>query len=178
MTNGLKYSNIFWFFSVLQCPVNGFYKMNASIMKNSTLLLLVLTVSVCFSACKKEKAKTRTELLTQTSWKFDKAMATGYGDVSSQINACFKDNIITFVSNGTGTVTEEAVVCSPSTAGNFTWEFQANETSLLVSAQLFSGAGNLFTIVSITETNLVLSQIVPLPAPISANVNVEVTFKH
>ncbi len=147
-------------------------------MKNSTLLLLVLTVSVFFSACKKEKAKTKTELLTQTSWKFDKAVATGYGDISSQIDACYKDNNITFVSNGTGNVTEEAVVCSPSTAGGFTWQFQSNETVLQISTQLFAGAGNQFTIVSLSETVLVLSQMVTLPAPISANVNVEVTFKH
>ncbi len=147
-------------------------------MKNSTLLLVTLATTLIFSACKKEKVKTRLELLTQTNWKFDKAVATGYGDISSQIDACYKDNNITFVSNGTGNVTEEAVVCSPSTAGAFTWQFQSNETALLISTQLFAGAGNQFTIISLSETALVLSQMVTLPAPISANVNVEVSFKH
>ena len=67
----------------------------------TSLLLLALVLT----ACKKTHIKTKTELLTQTTWRFDKATALGT-DISSQIPSCIKDNIITFVSNGTGTISE------------------------------------------------------------------------
>src|SRR5262245_22763544 len=99
------------------------FEINSSCMKKLTLITLLITiaVSVFFSACKKKPVhiKTNTELLTQTSWKFDKATASGV-DISSQVPACMKDNITTFVSNGTGTIDEGTTLCSPPTAGGFT----------------------------------------------------------
>jgi hypothetical protein len=136
-----------------------------------------------FLSCQKDNdstpaPKTKTQLLTQSSWTFDKATAGTFGDVSAQIPACYKDNLITFVSNGTGNVNEGANVCVPSTAGAFTWAFQSNETMLNISATLFPGGSSTFTLVSLTETNLVISQPVTLPPPISATVTVEFTLKH
>jgi len=142
-----------------------------------TIAAIILLSSV-FAACKKSThVKTNTELVTQSSWKFDHATSSGT-DISSQIPACYKDNVVTFVSNGTGSVDEGANVCSPSNAGPFTWSFQSNETMLHLSTTLFSGGSGDFTIVSLTETNLVVSQTVILPPPPGTQVTATITFKH
>lgn len=122
--------------------------------------------------------KTKTQLITQSTWKFDKATAGLFGDISNYIDACYKDNIFTFQSNLNGNVNEATVICSPSTAGNFTWSFQSNETVLNVSASLLPTGSNNFNIVTLNETNMVLSQNVTLPAPINQTVLVEFTLKH
>jgi len=146
-------------------------------LKSTTLILML--VSLSFFACKKSSTsapKTKTELITQNSWKFDHASAAGIGDVSSFIPDCYKDNVTVFATGGTGTISEEANVCSPSTAGSFTWEFQSNETVLHLSAALFSGGTGDFNLESLTETNLVVSQtmtIAPYPST-----TVTITFKH
>lgn len=144
-------------------------------------IFLITLIVFAFAACDKgggEDQKTKTELITQSAWKFDKATAAGFGDVSSYVDACYKDNLITFASNLTGTVSEAAVVCSPSTAGNFTWAFQTNETILNISATLFPGGSSNFTLVTLNETNLVISQDVTLPPPVSITANVVFTLKH
>jgi hypothetical protein len=138
----------------------------------------VLLISLGFTSCKKSSThtKTNTELLTQASWKFSAASAAGYGDVSSSVPDCYKDNIYTFVSDGSGNVNESTNICSPSTAGPFTWSFQNNETTLHISTTLFQNGSSDFTLVSLTETNLVVSQtmtIAPLPPT-----TVQVTFTH
>lgn len=144
--------------------------------------LTAILISIAFISCGKDKdeepAKTKTELITQSGWKFDKATAGVYGDVSAYINACYKDNTFVFVANGTGTVDEATVVCSPSTAGAFTWSFQNNESLLNVSASLLPTGSNTFNLISLNETNMVLTQNVTLPPPVSTTVLVEFTLKH
>jgi hypothetical protein len=150
--------------------------MKKIILKTIATLILI---GLLFVGCKKSNhVKTNTELLTQSSWKFDHATASGFGDISAQIPACYKDNVVAFVSNGTGTVDESTNVCSPSNAGAFTWSFQTNETMLHLSTALFSGGNGDFTIVSLNETNLVVSQQVILPPPNSMQVTAVFTFKH
>ena len=142
-----------------------------------TTCLITLTF-VFITACQKDEAppaKTKTELITQSSWKFDHATAGGI-DISGSINACFKDNIAAFVSAGTMTLDESANICSPSYAGSYTWTFQTSETILHLSAPIFPGGSGDFTIVSITETNLVLSQVMTVGG--GPPTTVEVTFKH
>jgi hypothetical protein len=144
------------------------------------ILILAVLLLGAFSACKKDsnndKPKTNTDLLTQASWKFGSASASGIGDVSSYIPDCYKDNTYTFVADGSGSTNESTNVCSPSTAGPFTWSFMTNETILHISTPLFTGGSSDFTIISITETNLIVSQtmtIAPLPPT-----TVQVTFVH
>ena len=146
--------------------------------KQSFRLITISAITLfLFTTCGKDtKVKTKTELITQSSWKFDKATAVGLGDISSQVPACIKDNIYVFASNGTGTINESANVCAPSSAGTFTWSFQNNETMLQLSAALFPGGSSSFTLVSLTEINLVISQlmtITPLPPT-----TIEITLKH
>jgi len=144
-----------------------------SILSSLAFFMVILT------GCKKEDnpapaTKTKTQLISQSPWIFQSAFA-GSSDVSNAPQlACFKDNIITFAANGTGTINEGSYICSPSTAGNFTWSFQTNETMLVLSAPLFQGGGGTFSLGSLTETNIVVSQDVNFPPPTT----VTFTFKH
>lgn len=142
-------------------------------------LAIVLLLSLFFAACKKSsgvKAKTNTELITQTSWKFDNAKVSGV-DVSSLLQACETDNILTFSSAGTGTVDEGATKCNSSDpqTNPFTWNFASNETVLHISAVLFTGGGSDFNIVTLNDTQLVLSQNITVSG---STQNAVVTFKH
>jgi hypothetical protein len=147
-------------------------------MKNKFIVLVI--AAIAFFGCKKDDDKSptppsKTTLLTQQSWKFDNAKA-GAADVSASVSACLKDNVFAFASNSNLTVSEETNVCSPSYAGNYTWAFQTNETILHLSGSIFPGGSGDFTVVSLTETNLVVSQqmtIAPFPPT-----TVQVTFKH
>jgi len=142
-------------------------------------ICFILFVScLLLTACGKDPVvvvKTKTELISQSSWKFDKATAGGL-DITANAPVCLKDNVVVFLANGTATVDEAASVCSPSYAGSYTWSFQSNETIIHLSGPLFPGGSNDFTVVSVTETNLVISQVMTIP-PYPAT-NVEVTFKH
>lgn len=134
--------------------------------KHFTYLLAIYTlIIVAMPACDKNddddpKPKTKTELITASNWKFSSATVAGFGDVSAFLQGCQKDNTALFVTGGTGTIDEGATKCSggdPQTSP-FTWNFQDSETKLFISAVLFTGGSNLSTIVTLTETQLVVSQ--------------------
>ncbi len=107
--------------------------------KFSTMNKLILATVFCFTAlfftnCNKNDTPappppTKTELITKSSWKFSSAKAGGT-DVTAQIPACFKDNTMTFVASGTGTISEGANICAPATPATFTWAFQTSETTV------------------------------------------------
>ena len=136
-------------------------------------LLSVILISGC---SKDETTATKTEMITSSGWKFEKATASGF-DVSSQVDACVKDNIITFSANGTGTIVEGPIVCVPPTASAFTWSFQSNETVLNLSTPLISGGSGNFSIVTLNQVNLVISQDMVIP-PSPTAVTVVITLKH
>lgn len=146
--------------------------------KQLQLPLAFLSIAFVFiTGCEKQKdpAPTKTELISQAPWKFDHAIAGGT-DISSSVNACFKDNIATFTSAGNMTLDEATTVCSPSYAGSYTWALQSSETILHLSAPIFTGGSSDFTLVSVNGTNLVVSQVMTVaPYPPTT---VEVTFKH
>ncbi|MBI5857781.1 MAG: lipocalin family protein [Sphingobacteriales bacterium] len=135
-------------------------------------------IFILFIACNKDEdpvPKTKTELLTQSSWRFGAATLNG-SDVSSQLQACQKDNIMTFAAAGTGTIDEGPTKCNsgdPQT-NPFTWSFQSNETVLQMSAPIFSGGSNSSAIVTLNESQLVLSQTITIGTPQT----VVVTFVH
>ena len=144
------------------------------------LIFGLLSLSL-FISCGKDNdtpGKTKTDLLCQANWKFS-AATVGGSDVSSQIQPCYKDNIIKFNANGAGTVDEGATIC---TAGNpqtytLTWSFLSGETQLKINPPLFPGGSDTYNVVTLTETQLVASQNMTLPAPIGVQ-NVVVTFVH
>ena len=134
-------------------------------MKRLNLVaFLVTSLILISSACSKSNSsttKTKTDLIIQGSWKFSSITVNGI-DVSSLIQACQKDNVLTFSSNGSGTLDEGATKCSSSDPQTdpFTWSFTNNEMTLHVSTVFFTGGSNDFTIVALSDSQLVLSQMV------------------
>lgn len=145
--------------------------------------VMALVAVAVFTGCGKDDPdpappqRTNTEKITSSSWRFQSATAAGTDISSNPQLACFVDNVITFNSNLTGNISEGANVCVPTTAGAFTWSFGAGETTLQLSTVLFPGGSSTFTIVSLTDVNLVLSQNVVIP-PSSSPIPVTVTFQH
>ena len=152
-------------------------------MKKHRLFWAIMTALalVGFTGCDKDDddtpAKTKTELLTQSSWKFQSATASGTDITNNPAILCIKDDVISFSSNGTGTVVEGVNICTPTTAGSFTWSFQTNETMIVMSSVLFPGGSGTFTINSMTETTLTISQNVTFPGFPSA-VPVTAVYTH
>jgi len=122
--------------------------------------LLVLPVFIFSLSCKKSAHdKTKTEVITQSTWKFDNAKVGGI-DVSGFLDACDKDNTVLFASDKSGVADEGLTKCAdadPQTVA-FTWEFQSNETVIAASAPLFPGGNGNFTIMTLTESQLIVSQ--------------------
>ena len=150
-------------------------------MKKQSLWIITAFAFIVLAspACKKHKdtpQKTKTELITQSSWKFDNAKVGG-NDVSAFLQTCQKDNILFFSANGTGTVDEGATKCNggdPQT-NPFTWSFLSNETMLHVSANFFSGGSGDITLITLSETQLIGSQIITVNGSSQTAV---VTFIH
>ena len=139
----------------------------------------VMLLSLAFSACKKSSVhvKTNTELLTQSSWKFSSATVNG-ADASSRLQACQKDNIYTFAVAGTGTVDEGPSTCNPGDPQTiaFNWNFASNETILHASTTIFSGGSNDFTIMTLSQTQLVVT--FPYTPIVGPSFQVVITFIH
>ena len=143
---------------------------------------LILATVLCFTAlffanCDKNDnpPPSNTDYLTKSSWKFSSAKAGG-ADVTANVPACFKDNTMLFLVNGTGTINENTVICSPASPSSFTWVFQNNGTEINLSQPIVSGGSTVFTIVLLNDVNLVVSQtmtIAPYPPT-----TVELTFIH
>lgn len=119
-----------------------------------------------FTNCQKEDStpppsKTNTQRMTQSPWKFSAATVSGV-NVSGSLQTCQKDNILTFTTAVAGSMDEGATKCNagdPQT-NPFTWNFANNETIVHISTVLFTGGITDFTLVSISDTQLVLSQVI------------------
>jgi hypothetical protein len=121
-------------------------------------------------------AASKTYLISQSTWKFSGATVGGL-DASAFVQACQKDNILTFAAAGTGTLNEGATKCNAGDPQStpFTWAFQGGETQLFISTTLFTGGNSTFTLVSLSATQLVLSQVITLGGTPQ---NAVVTFIH
>lgn len=108
-------------------------------MKKKPLLLVSAFAILAFSACKKDK--TKTELLTDGSWKMTAASISPAQDFNGDgvpddffqtFPACEKDNVLTFKEGGTWVDDEGATKCDAadpqSTTG--TWAFKENESKI------------------------------------------------
>jgi hypothetical protein len=132
-------------------------------MKKHFVLLLALPALFFLSSCEKEKdadpPKTKTELISTGTWRYSSATVGGI-NADPLLQACQKDNTLLFVATGTGTVDEGATKCNsgdPQTIP-FTWSFANAEAELNVSATLFTGGSTVFNIITLSESQLVLSQ--------------------
>jgi hypothetical protein len=163
-------------------------------MKKQIIFLsaFIIVIASTNSSCKKKdavKSKTKTELITSAAWKYQSAgidsdnngtidfpiPASGLGSLP----ACQTDNLSTLVSNGTGTIDEGPSKCAPADpqSAAFTWTFQANETEINFSGAVVAGQSGLFKIVTLDETNLILSQKRIVPG-FASEVTVIATLKH
>jgi hypothetical protein len=146
---------------------------------NKLLLPAALFFSaILFSNCNKndDPPPSPSDYITKSAWRFSSAKASGI-DVSAQIPACFKDNTITFVSNGTGTISEGANICVPPSPAAFTWSFQNNGTQINLSTPLITGGSTLFNVVLLNDVSLTLAQNLTIP-PAPTPVAVEISFIH
>jgi Lipocalin-like domain len=149
--------------------------------KHFLSVIILSCLMIANTGCSKDDddnpaPKTKTELITTGTWKFSDAKVNGVS-VAAFLQTCQKDNILTFLAAGTGTAAEGASKCSASDPDSapFTWIFETNETVLFVSTPFFTGGSSTFTIVSLTETQLVVSQTITLSGiPQTA----EITFIH
>jgi hypothetical protein len=108
--------------------------------------LLILGVSLfTISSCKKDKAKSKTDLITAGGWKLVKAeekVGTGaWIDDTGSYSACEKDDVMIFNSNATYEANEGATKCSPTDPQiqeTGTWSFESDETKLKTTSGGFS----------------------------------------
>jgi hypothetical protein len=123
------------------------------------LLAIALIINGCSKSSSSTPAKTNTDLLAQGNWKI-KTVFVNNVDYTSSVPSCVKDNIVTFMANGTGNWDEGPTKCNstdPQT-NPFTWAWQSNGTILHISTPLFTGGSGDFTLVSLNDTQLVVSQ--------------------
>lgn len=146
-------------------------------MKKLFFFTVLCFTILTFSNCNKNDnpPPSNTDYITKSSWKFSSAKAGGI-DVTAQVPACFKDNTMLFVANGSGTISEGANVCSPASPATFTWVFQNNGTEINMSTPLVSGGSGVFTIVTLNDVSLVVSQMMTI-AP-NPPTTVQLTFIH
>jgi len=146
--------------------------------KSITGFCVFALFAILFFACKKSSdsdnnnPKSKTDLITASIWRFDNATVAGI-DISGSFEDCEKDNTVTFLSNGSGTIDEGPTKCDaadPQTTP-FTWAFENNETSLHTTTPLFPGTGD-FKISTLNETQLSVSRdttVSGIPATIIIN---------
>jgi hypothetical protein len=109
------------------------------------LFLLVFFPAVLCSSCGKNNSeKTRSELLTKTGWKYEKAgfdsNQDGYIDVlDAKISDCESDDIIQFNPDGTGSFNIGSMKCDPSDPPSlpFMWSFEDKENAMYFQEQHF-----------------------------------------
>ncbi|MEO5948702.1 MAG: hypothetical protein ABIP79_17940 [Chitinophagaceae bacterium] len=139
----------------------------------SSFFLALVILSSCQKDVDTPDTKTKTELLSQGTWKYKSATVSGS---AYSIPACQQDNIYTFLATKMGSMDEGATKCNindPSPVP-FTWSFESGETSILFSVPLFGA--NSVTLVSISQTELVLSY--PYTPPFGPTLLIVVTFTH
>ena len=131
------------------------------IIRSTALLTLIAAFVLGIGACKKDAAKSKTELLTQSNWKTVKEESkTGAGawiDNTSTL-ACERDNITIFRTNATVEQNEGATKCNPADPqiiSTGAWSFLTNETQL----QVPGGPGSLIlSLDQLDENTLVLTE--------------------
>ena len=140
---------------------------------------------VSFSACKKGGgAKSKTDLLTQASWKYENAALdldrNGTADSPippGYLEACDTDNTITFKNDNTGTADEGPTKCDPATpqSAPFTWTFKDNEQTISFGNIDFAGLSGDVKVVTLNDTKLELHKELSVGVTV---VNVIVYMKH
>jgi hypothetical protein len=153
-------------------------------MKQVIAAVMILTL-VSVGACKKGGgSKSKTELLTQASWKYDNAALdldrNGTPDSPippGYLEPCDTDNTLTFRNDGTGTADEGGSKCDPATpqSSPFTWTFKDNEQTISFGNVDFAGLNGDVKVVTLNDTKLELHKELSVGVTV---VNVIVYMKH
>lgn len=153
-------------------------------MKLSAILFFVVAAVVGTACSKDSGGASNTDLITSAAWKYDTAgidvNSDGFIDTGvppGYLNNCDKDNVLTFKSDGTGTVDEGPSKCDPANpqTAAFTWAFTGSQTINFPTAILTGISGDV-TLLKLTSTELHLSKSVSIGGPVP--VNVVVHLKH
>lgn len=142
--------------------------------RTATYFFGILLLTATLASCKKDK-QSKTELLTDKSWKIIKAeVKSGSGpfvDFFQMEDDCTKDDLQTFFTNNTYQITEGATKCDsgdPDLIDSGSWALTENETMLSID-------GEENTIEQLDKNTLVVSY----TATVSGTVYVSrITFAH
>jgi hypothetical protein len=153
------------------------------LMKNIALLL-VLSITLFVSSCKKDEVvvatKTKTELLSANTWIVNEAEATALGGVSlysrSKATNSYDASKVKALFKADGTVTATDPNGNSSNKG--TWKFTENETKMVVANTNILGLDGTVTVLKLEAKNfdfqgtgnippygLVSAKIQMIPAP-------------
>lgn len=160
-------------------------------MKN--YLLALLSIGFIIWGCNKDDdddnnnndVQAKVQLMTSATWKYDTAAVADKDGNPTQplppgiIEACDKDNTLTFKSDSTGVLNEGAQKCnsgSPQTT-NFKWWFKENGTILYTPDDIFgnSAVTGDFKVIELTGTRLRVTKEVTSPF---GNQNIVLYLKH
>lgn len=122
-------------------------------MKSTKYLILFILVSVLtISSCKKDEATlSKRELLTARSWQLSSIKENGVTDV---LDECDKDNILTFLSDGTYTFDPNVIKCDlANVIESGTWSLSSDEKFLILDD------GSFMTIIELSKTKLVIMEV-------------------
>lgn len=142
---------------------SNIYHMSNSI--KTTISLLILTFFIIISSCSKDddnQGATKAQLIAR-NWKQTDLLAAQAGLPPVSIfdtffEACNKDDIWQFKSDGTYTVVEGATKCNsadPETVTSGTWQLTDNDTKIIVDDA--SEPAQTLNIVELTNTSFKLS---------------------
>lgn len=160
-------------------------------MKIFSTLFLPIAASLSFFACQKEtnsgSADAKTNDITAAAWvhessgvDVDKNGTIDLPLTSAGVQACRLDNTLTFKKDGTAIADEGATKCDnadPQTT-NFNWNFADNETSLVISNNVFAALNGKLKIKTLNSTNFTLTKDTTITMPTTLNVTVIVNLKH
>jgi hypothetical protein len=156
-------SSYLYFLKTIQMTVPPYFR----------FFVLPVVLAGIFAGCTKktDDKPTKEDQIAAITWKFSKATTSGT-DVSSFIQACYKDNTIRFTKaspQNTGLLNEGGTKCNAADPQErtFTWVYDDSFQKLTVTGTggavtILPGGSNEFTLVRVSAAELVLSQNVTL----------------
>ncbi len=126
-------------------------------MKLTKGIILIAIAFFAIASCKestddsKPAAKTKTELITTGSWIVSDLLMNG-ASIYAFMDACSKDDFMTFKTNGTVITDEGATKCAPADpqTSSSNWSFSSDEKKITID-------GDLGDLTTLNETDMVVT---------------------
>lgn len=155
-------------------------------MKRYISLLLLGCLVISFG-CKKGSSKSRTELITSATWKFESAAVDANMDGVAEspvppgyLEDCDLDNTVLLKTDGSGVVDEGGTKCdlnNPQTI-DITWTFKDNEKVINIPQTIFGSISGDAEIKILTESKLQLLKQITVNVGVPVTANVIIDLKH